>query len=132
MAEATQLTKAVELLAGLPDGVGQDLSEFEIHVALGGALVATKGFSAPEVDRAFARARELCRKGSESPEMLPVLSGLYQYRAHALGPNAGREVAEELLRLAEEHNEDEGRVAGHRVYFFAGCWPQPGRSSMAR
>ena len=116
MAEAASLlTKAVELLAALPAGADRDRNELELQIALGGALAATKGYPAPEVGRAFTRASQLCQNGSESPEMLPVLSGLYQYRMHAYGPKAGREAAGDLLRLAEQHHDDAGCAAGHRV-----------------
>ena len=117
MAEAaTQLTKAVELLAGLPASVDRDRNELELQLALGGALTATKGYPAPEVGRAFERARELCRNGNESPQMLRVLFGLWLYRTHAAGPVAGNEMACDMLRLSEQHHDDAGRVAGHRAY----------------
>ena len=83
---------------------------------MGGALTATKGYPAPEVGRAFERARELCRNGSESPQMLRVLFGLWLYRTHAAGPVAGNEMACDMLRLSEQHHDDAGRVAGHRAY----------------
>ena len=116
MAEAVaQLRKALELLATLPADADRDRSEFELLVALGGAFVATKGFAAPEVGQTYERARELCRQRAEGPQVLPVLAGLYQYHSHATGPEFGRQIAEELLRLAEQQQDAAARVVGHRT-----------------
>ncbi len=43
---------------------------------LGPALMATKGYAAPEVEQAYARARELCQQVGETPQLFPVLWGL--------------------------------------------------------
>ena len=45
------------------------------RLALGAALMATKGYGAPEVEQAYARARELCRQVGETPQLFPVLRG---------------------------------------------------------
>ena len=47
------------------------------RLALGPALMATRGFAAPEVERAYARARELCQQVGETPQLFPVLRGLW-------------------------------------------------------
>ena len=40
---------------------------------------ATKGFAAPEVEKAYARARELCQQVGETPQLFPVLWGLWMF-----------------------------------------------------
>ena len=40
---------------------------------------ATKGHAAPEVERAYARARELCAQVGDTPQLFPVLRGLMLY-----------------------------------------------------
>ncbi len=42
-------------------------------------LMATKGYAAPEVGRAYARARELCQQVGETPQLFPVLLGLWLF-----------------------------------------------------
>jgi class 3 adenylate cyclase/predicted ATPase len=116
MIEATtHLTHALELLADVPPGAERDQQELELRVALGGALIAVRGFAAPEVGRTYERARELCGKGIESPRLLPVLTGLFQYQQHTSGPTASREIAQEVLRLAERHGDTAAMAAGHRA-----------------
>jgi predicted ATPase len=116
MIEATtHLTHALELLADAPPGAERDQQELELRVALGGALIAVRGFAAPEVGKTYERARELCGKSLETPRLIPVLSGLYQYHFHSSGPNAAREIAQEVLRLAERHGDAAAMAAGHRI-----------------
>jgi predicted ATPase len=116
MVEATtHLTHALELLADAPPGAERDQQELDLRVALGGALIAIRGYTAPEVSKTYERARELCGKGIETPRLLPVLTGLYLYQLHSSGPTAAREIADELLRLAERHGDAAAVVAGHRA-----------------
>ena len=46
---AAQLRKGLDALDGLPDGPGRRQQELDLQLALGLALMATKGYSAPEV-----------------------------------------------------------------------------------
>ena len=41
--------------------------------------MATKGFTDPEVERVYTRARALCRQVGESPQLFPVLGGLIAF-----------------------------------------------------
>ena len=78
MAEAVaQLTRGLEALAGLPDGPERQRRELGLQLALGQALIAAKGFAAPETGRAYARARELCRELGDVPELFPALYGRF-------------------------------------------------------
>ncbi len=59
---AAQLTQALELLAGLPGGPDRDHKELDLQIALGAALIATRGWAAPEVERACSTSwRESAR-----------------------------------------------------------------------
>ena len=41
--------------------------------------MATKGYAAPEVGQVYARARELCKQMGETPQLFPVLYGLWVF-----------------------------------------------------
>ena len=73
------LTKALALLQTLPDTRERAQQELALHIALGPALMATKGYAAPEVEHAYARARELCQQVGETPQLFPVLWGLWLF-----------------------------------------------------
>jgi predicted ATPase len=70
------LNAALELLQKMADGPERTQHELLLHVTLGQALLPIKGFSAPEVERAFTRARELCERLGDPPELFFVLLGL--------------------------------------------------------
>jgi predicted ATPase/DNA-binding winged helix-turn-helix (wHTH) protein len=95
------LTKGLELLKTLPDTPERAQQELTLQVTLSGPLTITKGYAAPEVEKAYIRAWELCRQLEERPKLFRVLSGLaafYQMRAEL---QIGREFAEQCLKLAQ-------------------------------
>jgi predicted ATPase len=67
------LTKGLEVLGRLPDTPARTQQELQLQVALGTPLMASKGYSAPEVGHAYARARELCQQLGDTPQLFPVL-----------------------------------------------------------
>ena len=58
-------------------GAGQQ--ELDLQMALGPALMATKGHAAPEVEQTYARARALCAQVGETPQLFPTLRGLWRF-----------------------------------------------------
>ena len=73
------LTKGLELLKTLPDTPERTQQELTLQVALGAPLLMTKGIRPPKWEHAYARAQELCRQVGETPQLLPVLWGLYGF-----------------------------------------------------
>ncbi len=71
------LTTALELLITLPDTPERSQQELTLQIALGNSLIATKGYAAPEVEQAYTRARALCQQIGETPQLFPVLWGLW-------------------------------------------------------
>jgi predicted ATPase len=59
------LRKGLEVLQMLPDTPARLQHELALQTTLGPALIATKGYGAPEVAQAYTRARELCRQMGE-------------------------------------------------------------------
>ena len=41
--------------------------------------MAAKGQAAPEVGQAYTRARELCQQVGETPQLFPMLFGLWRF-----------------------------------------------------
>src|SRR5262249_45501741 len=75
--EAVQhLTTGLALLAALPETQARAQQELDVQLALGAALLATKGGAASEVGQAYDRARVLCAHVGETPQLLLALRGL--------------------------------------------------------
>ena len=108
----SHLTKGLELLNTLPDTSERTLQELSLQTNLGPALMATKGFGAPEVQHAYDRARELCRQVGETPQLFPVLRGLSTFYIVRAELQTAHELAEELLRLAQRAQDPAMLVAG--------------------
>jgi predicted ATPase/class 3 adenylate cyclase len=95
------LTTGLALLTSLPETPERTRRDLVLHITLGTALIATRGYAAPEVEQAYARARELVQQVGETPELFPVLFGLrlfYQQRAEF---QTARELEEKLFSLAQ-------------------------------
>ena len=95
------LTKGLELLKTLPDTPERAQQELTLQIALGVSLMATKGYAAPEVEKAYTRARELCRQVGETPQLFPVLWGLWSFYNTRAELQTARELGEQLLSLAQ-------------------------------
>jgi len=112
--EAVQhLTMGLTLLATLPDTSARVQHELDLQIALGPALIATKGPAAPEVEQTYARTRALCQQVGETPQLFSTLWGLCRfYRARGALPMA-RELGEQLYRLAQREAAPTPRLEAH-------------------
>ena len=61
----THLTAALDLLKTLPDTAARARQELTLRLSLGASLIATKGYSAAEVEQTYTRAQELCLQVGE-------------------------------------------------------------------
>jgi tetratricopeptide (TPR) repeat protein len=76
MAEAVvQLQKGLDLLAPLHDNLSRRQQELDLLIVLGPALIATKGYSAPNVGDTLAQALELAEELHRSDYLVPLLYG---------------------------------------------------------
>jgi tetratricopeptide (TPR) repeat protein len=95
------LSKGLELLQSLPDTPERARQELGLQVALGPALMVAKGWGAPEVEHVYARARALSQQVGESPELFPVLWGLWRFYLVRAEYQTARELGEQCLSLAQ-------------------------------
>jgi predicted ATPase len=70
---SSHLSKGLELLKTLPDTPERVQQELTLQLALAAPLMATKGWATPEVARAYSRARELCQRVGQTPQLFPAL-----------------------------------------------------------
>jgi class 3 adenylate cyclase/predicted ATPase len=116
------LGEALKLLRLLPPGLECSQRELAIQCQMGGALIATRGFAAPETERAFSRAWEICRELGEAPEQFHVLFGLWNFFVGAARFQPARELAQELIALAGKAPEPSLLVAAHRACGETAFW----------
>jgi predicted ATPase len=97
----SHLTRGLEVLSTLPDTVERTQHELSLQITLGSTLMALKGQGAAEVGQAYARARELCRQVGETPQLFPVLFGLWRFYLVRAEYQTARELAEQCFGLAQ-------------------------------
>jgi predicted ATPase/DNA-binding winged helix-turn-helix (wHTH) protein len=95
------LTRALTLLAALSETPERSQQELVLQATLGPALMAIKGFAAPEVAHAYARAHALCQQVGETPQLFTVLLGLCTYYQERAELQTAHVLAEQLLQMAQ-------------------------------
>src|SRR5262249_42116079 len=106
MAEAAvHFGKALQLLARLPERVQQRSRELALQLALAGTMMAVRGWASPEAGEAYAGARRLCRGAPDGPQLVAALAGIYTFLHNHAEFAAARDVAEELIVVAERQND---------------------------
>jgi adenylate cyclase len=93
--------RGLELLGTLPHTPDRDEQELALQVGLAVSLLPIRGYSAPEVGRAHARAWELCQQVTETPQRFQVLWLTYTYHAGRGEHRRAQELGQQLLRLAQ-------------------------------
>ncbi|HKA52950.1 MAG TPA: AAA family ATPase, partial [Candidatus Binatia bacterium] len=109
------LTKGLDLLKTLPDTAERAQQELMLQIALGAPLVMTRGYAAPEVERTFARARELCQQIGGAVHRSSVLWGLWMFYLVRAELQTAQELGEQGLTLAQRVQDPKLFVLAHHV-----------------
>jgi class 3 adenylate cyclase/predicted ATPase len=118
----SHLTTGIELLKALPETPERTQQALTLHIALGAALLMTKGQAAPAVEHAYTQARALCQQVGETPELVPVLLGLWRFYSARSQLHTAREFGETLLRLAQCVDDPTLAVIAHYVLGTTWLW----------
>ena len=114
--EAASLAKrGLKALDGLPEDPGRLSKELGLQLILGLSLRSFLGWAAPEVEKVYSRARELCGKLGDPPELFPVLWGLTLVHAIRGDLRMFRTLSEQLLVQANQTGRVEFLLAGHQM-----------------
>jgi predicted ATPase len=99
------LTKGLEVLTRLPEAAEQARRELPLQLTLGATLIATKGYTAPEVGQAYARAYALCQHGEQTPHLAEAVYGLWIFSLLRGELQTAQELAEQLLPLPQRPHD---------------------------
>jgi class 3 adenylate cyclase len=127
---AAQLRKALELLPQLPDGAQRHRQELTLQIALGNALIAATGYTAPETGRVYQQARVLAEQLADTPNLIHVAHGEWSFHLMRGEIERAMSVAEDVLGRALQQDGPELRLAAHR--FVGATLLQSGRLKPAR
>jgi predicted ATPase len=120
----------IELLQTLPKTLERTERALTLYIALGAALIITKGQAAPEVEHAYTQARALCQQVGETPQLALVLLGLWRFYLVRSQFHTARELGETLLCLAQRTDDPALAVIAH--YTLGSPWLWLGALPTAR
>ena len=107
--------QGVELLRSLPEGAARDHQELDLQLALSWSSFVARGPQAPERELSLVRARELCNRLGDNARLMEVLMTLAHLRITGNDFEAGRELAETLLTMAQPAKAPAVRAGAHHV-----------------
>jgi class 3 adenylate cyclase/predicted ATPase len=133
MEAINHLIQGLEVLAALPDSNERSQQELMLQTILGPALIATKGYTAPEVLSTYSRSRELCQQLGKTSQLFLVLRGLQLFHMMEGELRTARELGEQLLNIARDR-QDRGQLVGAYLVLGQTLWfmgePVPAREHL--
>jgi predicted ATPase len=124
MEAVVSLQKGLDLLAALPDRSRFRQEELDLQIALGRAMIATRGSSAPDVGKTYTRARALAEQLDRSEYLVPLLYGHWAYHVTRSEHRLALSLAEQMEEIGEARNDVAalllGRFLGGITRFFLG------------
>jgi predicted ATPase len=118
----SHFTTGIELLTTLPETPEHTQHALTLHIALGTALQNAKGHAAPEVEHVYTQARALCQQVGETPQLVPVLFGLWRYYVTRSQLHTARELGDTLLRLTQQTHDPALTVIAHSALGTTCLW----------
>jgi predicted ATPase/class 3 adenylate cyclase len=92
--------QALEALKHLSESRRTIEKAVDMRVDLGPALIAKGGFASIEVEANYTKARELCERLGDTPQLFPVLWGLARMHDVRGEPKVGRDLGKQLFSVA--------------------------------
>jgi class 3 adenylate cyclase/predicted ATPase len=108
------LTKGLEVLETLPETPERNRQELGLLTALGGVQIATEGPGTAEVERTYARARELRARFQESSEHYDFVVLWGRWRL-CMDLKEALALADELLEVAQREQDPDLLLQAHHA-----------------
>lgn len=109
------LNKGLAVLKTMPGSPQLNIRELSLQTTLGLATMMSKGYAAPEAEKAYARAYSLCRNIADTNTVFPVLCGLWEFFIVRAELEEAHKLAEELQQTAEKSNVPEFSLEAKRI-----------------
>jgi predicted ATPase len=93
--------RGLSILRSLPETAERLRQEVELQIVLAGPTTVVHGYGAPEARRVYDRARDLCQRLGEAPELFTALVGLARHYGVSGDVETGLALAEQLLGIAQ-------------------------------
>ena len=118
----THFTTALALLKTLPDTTARASQELALQLSLGASLLATKGYTAAEMEKTYTRARELCLQVGEPLQIAQALFGMYLFNVVRGNHTTARALGEQFLEVAHRQQDATLSLVVHVVVGISLLW----------
>ena len=117
MTEAvSQLRKGLQVLLTVPESKTSQQQELNLQLALGRALIATRGYTEETVGETYTRARQLCEELGQNQQLLVVMFGEWLYHVLRGELKLSLGMADDLLCSARNQKDPGIEYLAHSVY----------------
>jgi len=117
MTEAVaQLQRGLELLVGMPEESRPVQHELDLQIALGRALMAARGYSAPVVADALIRARALAEQFDRPARLIPLLYSRWGFHMVRAEHELAVSLAEQMEKFGEARKDQTALLLGHYIH----------------
>ncbi len=116
------IARARAHFALLPDSAEKTVELLMLELAAGPSLSALEGYTSPEVEKIFMRAREHCRALGDGPQLFPVLWGLWAFWCVCGRSNEALPMANQLLELAEREGDRDMLIEARHALWVMHWW----------
>jgi class 3 adenylate cyclase/tetratricopeptide (TPR) repeat protein len=110
----SHLRKGLELATSSKGQESQESQEINFQLALGAALIATKGYASVEAEVAFLRAHQLLQEVKDVARMEEALHGLQMVTYNRADFNKSLNFARQELELAEQRDNPSALCAAQK------------------
>ncbi|HYK01624.1 MAG TPA: AAA family ATPase [Thermoanaerobaculia bacterium] len=111
----SQVERAVENLAALPDDADRWQRELDLRMIAGPALVALRGAASVEVGRCYARAQELCALLPQTKTLFGILRGVWTNDIVAARLHQALTAAEKMHAVAQASDDENLLLQSHAM-----------------
>jgi predicted ATPase len=109
------LSTALELLQKLPETSAQHRQELQLQMSLGRAMMVTRGYGFPDVERIYTRALRLCQQLGDTTNYVVILEALCRFAINRATLRPALERGEELLALAQRAESVPRLLSAHQA-----------------
>jgi class 3 adenylate cyclase/predicted ATPase len=109
------LKRALDMLQLVPDDQRRSGRALELEVMLGQAMIAGRGYAAPETKEILLRAKALMDDSTDPLQKFSILYGIWACHYVAGEVALQRGAAEQLLDQAERHGDSAALCLSHRM-----------------
>lgn len=113
---------ALQALSGVADAGERARLELAVQTMRGPALLSLRGWAAPEVGEAFERAKVLAVEAGGTEQIFRATRGLWGFYMVNARLRDSIRIADELLRMAREHDSLEYSLEGWATYCDSCFW----------